>query len=97
MFAADSLINLANLYVFCQNPPWQIIRYNGDGEIVSTSGIAMHILDELALKLNFTYHIVDPFRMRATNASFISQDSIAQNVSRFEIKKGQQVFGMTHF
>lgn len=55
-----------------QNPPWQMITYDAAGEIVSTRGIVMHILDELAQKLNFTYYIIDPVRQRNLSTSSVN-------------------------
>lgn len=37
-----------------QNPPWQIITYDKYGKIQSMDGIIIHVLNELAEKLNFT-------------------------------------------
>lgn len=48
-----------------QNPPWQIVSYNEGGDVTSLNGISVHILDELARKLNFTW--VDLSR-RTTNS-----------------------------
>ncbi|KAG4075738.1 hypothetical protein HA402_003564 [Bradysia odoriphaga] len=42
------------------NPPWQIIQYGDNGEVISTKGVVMQILNELAEKLNFTSNLVPP-------------------------------------
>ncbi|XP_055304071.1 ionotropic receptor 93a isoform X1 [Sitodiplosis mosellana] len=39
------------------NPPWQIVSYNEAGEVKSMRGISVNILNELAVKLNFTYAV----------------------------------------
>lgn len=46
--------NYTYFFFFQQNPPWQIIKYSETGEVIEMKGIVMHILNELADKLNFT-------------------------------------------
>lgn len=55
-----------------------MLQYNDAGEIVAKRGIVMHILDELALKLNFTYYIIDPVHQHNDTTTM---DVYAQNVS----------------
>lgn len=51
---------IENIYSFprtfrnLKNPPWQIVTYSESGEVIGLNGIAVHILNELARKLNFT-------------------------------------------
>nr|XP_018916090.1 PREDICTED: glutamate receptor ionotropic, delta-1 [Bemisia tabaci] len=39
-------------------PPWQIISYNESGHVSSYGGVIFKILNELAIRLNFTYNVL---------------------------------------